>query len=237
MGIKAVANIDERTKDDMEYTRYGFRNCVGAFFEMPTSDARGLLPAHLQPMEMMHTRSILSVMAFQFTESMVGEYDELVMAVIVPPLVEPERQLPKAAFFPFMVATSTAAAREHAIARWRLPHLMKDVVMDFTEGDDSMDVKVADVDGGAILDLFVTRHEYQDSKNMYNMFTVGEDGRFKANIYMEAPHSEHEFETGSLILHEHDMTQGLTIDDISEIPFREQWYTAGVQTFEPLETL
>lgn len=221
----------------MEYTHYGFRNCVGAFFEMPTSDARGLLPSHLQPVEMQHTRSILSVMAFQFTESMVGAYDELVMAIIVPPLVEPNRQLPKAAFYPFMVATSTEAARLHAIERWRLPHLMQDVSMDFTETDSSMDVKVADASGAPILDLFVTRHEHHPAKNMYNMFTVGDDGRFKANIYMEAPHSEHEFERGSLTLHEHDMTRGLTLVDISDYPFREQWYTAGMQTFEPLEQL
>lgn len=221
----------------MEYTYYGFRNCVGAFFEMPTSDARGLLPSHLQPMEMQHTRSILSVMAFQFTESMVGEYDELVMAIIVPPLVEAGKQLPKAAFYPFMVATSTEAARLHAIERWRLPHLMKDVVMNFTESDDAMDVKVADADGAPILDLFVTRHEHHATKNLYNMFTVGDDGRFKANIFMEAPHSEHEEENGSLKLYEHEMTRGLTLSDISEYPFREQWYTAGLQTFEPLETL
>ena len=221
----------------MEYTYYGFQNCIGAFFEMPTSDARALLPPHLQPLEMQHTRSILSVMAFQFTESMVGEYDELVMAIIVPPLVEPERQLPKAAFYPFMVATTTEAARLHAIERWRLPHLMKDVVMDFTEADYSMDVKVADADGAPILDLFVTRHEHHPTRNMYNMFTVGEDGRFKANIFMEAPHSEHEEERGSITLHEHEMTCGLTLSDISDLPFREQWYTAGLQSFEPLETL
>ena len=221
----------------MEHTYYGFRNCVGAFFEMPTSDARGLIPQHLQPVEMQHTRSILSVMAFQFTESMVGEYDELVMAVIVPPLVEADKQMPKAAFFPFMVATSTEAARSHAIKRWHLPHLMKDVVMDFTEADDSMDVKVRDSDGAPILDIFVTRHEHHVTKNMYNMFTVGGGERFKANIYMEAPHSEHEEEEGSLTLYEHEMTKGLTIDDIADYPFREQWYTAGMQTFEPLETL
>jgi len=221
----------------MEYTYYGFRNCVGAFFEMPTSDARGLLPGHLQPVEMQHTRSILSVMAFQFTESMVGAYDELVMAIIVPPLVEPTKQLPKAAFFPFMVATSTEAARLHAIERWRLPHLMQDVAMEFTETDSSMDVKVADAAGAPILDLFVTRHQHHPAKNMYNMFTVGGDGRFKANIYMEAPHSEHEFERGSLTLHEHEMTRGLTLADIADYPFREQWYTAGKQTFEPLEQL
>jgi hypothetical protein len=54
---------------------------------------------------------------------------------------------------------------------------------------------------------------------------------------MEAPHSEHEEEQGSLTLYEHAMTDGLTIDDINSYPFREQWYQAGLQTFEPLMTL
>lgn len=220
----------------MEHTHYGFQNCVGAFFEMPTDDARGLLPGHLQPMEMQHTRSILSVMAFQFTESMVGAYDELVMAIIVPPMVEPDKPLPKAAFYPFMVATSTEAARLHAIERWHLPHLMKDVTMDFTESDGTMEVNVRDEDG-PILDLLVTQHDYHPSRNMYNAFTVDGDARFKANIYMEAPHSEHEEEEGSLTLYEHSMTRGLTIDDIATYPFREQWYQAGLQTFEPLESI
>ncbi|MEJ2203105.1 MAG: acetoacetate decarboxylase family protein [Gemmatimonadota bacterium] len=220
----------------MEYTYYGFQNCVGAFFEMPTADARGLLPRHLQPMEMQHTRSILSVMAFQFTESTVGAYDELVMAIIVPPMVEPDRPLPKAAFYPFMVATSTEAARLHAIDRWHLPHLMKDVTMDFDEDGDTMDVRVRDEDG-PILDLMVTQHEYRPSKNMYSAFTVDGDARFKANIYMEGPHSEHEEENGSLTLYRHAMTEGLTIDDIATYPFREQWYQAGLQTFEPLESI
>jgi hypothetical protein len=30
------------------------------------------------------------------------------------------------------------------------------------------------------------------------------------------------------------MTEGLTIEDVNTYPFREQWYQAGQQTFEPL---
>ena len=74
---------------DMDYTYYAFRNCGGAFFEMPTSDARKLLPSHLEPLEMQHERSILALTCFEFTESEVGHYFEVVLAVIVPPMVEP----------------------------------------------------------------------------------------------------------------------------------------------------
>lgn len=220
----------------MEYTYYGFRNCVGAFFEMPTSDARRILPAHLQPVELQHTRSIFAITAFEFTESMVGVYEEVVLAVIVPPKVEPGKPLPKAAFYPFIVGTSTEASRLHAIERWHLPHYMKDLEIAFTEVEGQMEVNVRDGDA-PVLDLIVTDYSFEPAKNLYNSFMIEGEGRYKANIYMEAPHSEHEEERGSLTLHEHPMTSALTIADVNTWPFREQWYRAGLQTFEPLETL
>ena len=220
----------------MEYTYYGFRNCIGAFFEMPTSDARTLLPPHLQPLEMQHTRSVLAITAFEFTESEVGEYNEIVLAVIVPPTVEPGKPLPKAGFYPFVVGTSTEAARLHAIERWHLPHYMKDVQMDFTRSDGEMALNVMG-DGAPVLDLMVTEYAFEPSRYLYNAFTIKGDERFKANIHMEAPHSEHEEESGSLTLYEHPMTEGLTLDDVNTYPFREEWYQQGLQTFEPLERI
>jgi hypothetical protein len=221
---------------DSGHTYYGFRHCVGGFFEMPTADARKLLPRHLEPLEMQHERSILALTAFHFHESEVGEYGEIVLAVIVPPMIEPGKQLPKAAFFPFIVGTTTEASRLHAIERWHLPHYMKDLEIKFTETDEGMEVNVLD-GADPVLDLTVTRHSYEPSNNLYNAFTIDDGERFKANIYMKAPHSEHEEELGSLTLHEHEMTAGLTLDEVNTYPFREEWYQEGLQTFEPLQAL
>jgi hypothetical protein len=228
-----------KTKDDMseiQYTYYGFEKCVGAFFEMSTSEARKVLPPHLEPLEKQHERSIFAITAFHFTESEVGEYDEVVLAVIVPPIVEPGKPLPKAAMYPFMVATSTEAAREHAIERWRLPHIMKDLQIDFVESEGQMKVEVRD-EGAPVLDLVVTEFESVPAKNQYCVFTVGEDERFKVNIYMEAPHSEHEEERGRLTLYDHPFMGGIDPAEIDSYPFREEWYKKGLQTFEELETL
>ena len=63
------------------------------------------------------------------------------------------------------------------------------------------------------------------------------DERLKVNIFMEAPHSQHEEETGELVLFEHPMTEALTIPEVSSYPFREEWYQAGVQTFEEVERI
>ena len=220
----------------MEYTYYGFSNAVSAFFEMPTADARKLLPAHLQPLEVQHTRSILSVTAFHFTESMVGEYNEIVLSVIVPPRVEPGKQLPKAAFFPFIVGTTTDESREHAIERWHLPHYMKAVAIDLRPSDKVMEVSVHE-GGRPILDMTVTSHEFKPVRDLYNSFMVNGDEHYKVNIFMEGPHAEHEEERGRLTLHEHEMTQGLTIPDVAEYAFREQWLRGGLQTFEEMERI
>ena len=218
-----------------EYTYYGFDICVGGYFEMPTSDARKLLPSHLEPMEVQHERSILAITAFHFTESMVGVYDEVVLAIVVPPRVEPGKPLSKAAFYPFMVGTSTPESREHAIERWRLPHYMKDVDIDFARDGGQVTVTVTD-EGAPVLDLVVTEFEPSSAANLYTCFTVDPESRFKVNLVMEAEHSEHEEETGSLTLYEHPITEGLTIADVNTYPFREEWYGPGMQTFDPMES-
>lgn len=220
----------------MEYTYYRFANAVSAFFEMPTSDARKLLPSHLQPLEVQHTRSILSVTAFRFTESVVGEYDEIVLSVIVPPRVEPGRQLPKAAFFPFMVGTTTDESREHAMERWHLPHYLKSIEIELAQSDGTMDVAVRDA-GRPVLDLTVTSHEFRPVRDLYNSFMMDGHDKYKVNIYMEGPHAEHEEERGRLTLYEHEMTAGLTLPDVSETAFREQWLKNGLQTFEEMERI
>jgi hypothetical protein len=220
----------------MRLTKYEFKHCVGAMYEMSTTDAREILPPHLHPLEVQHTRSVLAVMAFQFTGSEVGPYDEVVLSVVTPPRVEPGKPLPKAAFFPFMLATSTEAAREHAIERWSLPHYMQDLDFSFEEANGQMKVSVLD-DGGPVLECTINEHSFEPMVNPYHCFMVNGDDRLKVNIFMEAPHSQHEEETGQLVLYEHPMTDALTIPEVSSFPFREEWYQAGVQTFEEVERI
>ena len=86
-----------------ELTRYGYEHAVSGFFEFPTENARRILPSHLEPIEVHHGTSIFSMTAFDFTESSVGSYGEVVMAVIVSPLIKPGERLPKSAFYPYLV--------------------------------------------------------------------------------------------------------------------------------------
>jgi hypothetical protein len=203
-------------------------------FEMDTSNARKLLPPHLQPLEVQHTRSVLAVLAFQFTDSEVGPYDEVVLSVVTPPRAGPGQTLPKAAFFPFMLATSTEAARNHAIERWHLPHHMKDLDFSFEVANGNTVVKVVD-EGSPVLKLSVSEHSFEPVINPYHCFMINGEERLKVNIFMNAEHSQHEEETGELILYDHPMTKGLDREEVSSFPFREEWYGPGVQTFEEVE--
>ena len=63
-------------------------------------------------------------------------------------------------------------------------------------------------------------------------------GNYKSDVAVRGEsYSEHEFERGSLVIHPHEMTEGLTRDEIAEAPFREQWMKKGVEVFAPLEAI
>ena len=220
----------------MPLTHYRFRTAVSAFFEMPTDLAVRLLPSHLKPLEIHHGSGIFAVTAFDFSESLVGPYQEIVLAVIVPPLVQPGAQFPKSAFYPFLLGTSTRASREHAIERWHLPHYMADVAVDFVEKDSELDVRVRE-GKRPILDYSVVDHHWEKADDLYQSFMSDKSAAFKVDIHMRGSFSEHEEEEGHLVLHEHPMTEQLEAPEIEDVPFRELWMKDGMQTFEELETL
>jgi hypothetical protein len=213
--------------------RYGYKNAISGFFEFPTENARRILPAHLEPAELHHGSSIFSMTAFDFTDSMVGAYGEVVMSVIVAPLVKPGERLPKAAFYPYLVATTTKAARDHAIERWHLPHWMEDVQMSFAQDGRRVTARIG-VDGEPVAELTISDHSWNPVSHLYQSFMKDGDNAYLANIIMEGSQSEHEEETGKLVLHEHPFNKDLVISEVYDVPFRELWMREGVQTFNPL---
>jgi len=217
-------------------TRYGYRDAISGFFEFPTENARRILPRHLEPAELHHGSSIFSMTVFDFTESEVGDYGEVVMAVIVSPLVKPGERLPKSAFYPYLVGTTTKTARDHAIERWHLPHWMEDVDVRFDRQGKAVTARV-EVDGSPVADLTITDHSWNPVSHLYQAFMKDDRGAYLASITMEGQQSEHEEETGRIQLHEHPFNKDLVISEIYEQPFREMWMREGRQTFEPLMQL
>lgn len=219
----------------MSITRYGYRDAISGFFEFPTDNARRILPRGFEPVEPHHSTSILAITVFDFDQSEVGEYGEVVYAVIVPPLVRDTR-LPKSAFFPWQVATTTKAAREHAIERWHLPHWMEDVEVAFERGQGRLTARVK-ADGALALEMTVTDHSWQPVSHLYQSFQQDDSGTYLANILFEGEKSEHEEETGSLVLHDNLFNKDVVRSEVYETPFRELWMRSGCQLFDPLVSL
>jgi hypothetical protein len=167
-----------------------------------------------------HGTSVFALTAFDFNKSEVGAYGEVVMAVVVAPLVKPGQPFPKSAMYPYLVATTTKAARDHAIERWHLPHWMDDVDIAFDRQKDH-----------------VTEYEWHPVSHLHQSFMKDGDANYLAQITMEGQHSEHENEKGIVKLHEHPFNKVLSIADVYDVPFREQWMRDGLQTFQPLEQL
>lgn len=214
-------------------TRYAYTDAISGFFEFPTDNARRILPSHLEPVELHHGSSIFSVTAFDFQESVVGPYREVVLSVMVAPLVKPGEKLAKSAFYPFLVATTTRAARDHAIERWHLPHWMDDVEIAFQREDHRMTARVR-AEGEPVAELSVYDHSWNRVCHLYQSFMKDGDKAYLAQVTMEGNQSEHEEETGRLLLHDHPFHKHLALSEVCDIPFREVWMRDGVQSFEPL---
>jgi len=220
----------------MPLTYYRFRTAVSVFSKMPTQHVARLLPPNLRPLEVTHDAGIFTAIAIDFTESEVGPYREIVLAVVVPPIPQAEGQYPKAAFYPLVLATSTAASREHASRRWHLPHYPKDVEVKFDEGKDQANVYVYEA-GDPVLDLTVTRRKWNPVEQLYQSFMVEGGQSFKVDIVMKGKMSVHEEERGHLRLHDHPMFERIDRDEIEPVPFRELWMRDGTQVFQEIETI
>jgi hypothetical protein len=155
------------------------------------------------------------------------------MSVIVAPLVKPGERLPKSAFYPYLVATTTRAARDHAIERWHLPHWMEDVDIDFARSGREITAKLA-AGGEPVADLTISDHSWQGVDHLYQSFMRDDSGAYLANIVMQGEQSEHEEETGRIVLHDHAFNKDLDLSEVYDVPFREIWMRRGSQTFDPL---
>jgi hypothetical protein len=220
----------------MPLTHYQFRTAVSAFCAMPTELVARLLPPNLRPLEVTHGSGVFAAVAIDFTESEVGAYRELVLAVFVPPIPEPNGPYPKAAFYPVVLATNTPASRQHASERWHLPHYANDVDISFQEDAGRENVFVYDA-GNPVLDLTVTRRKWNPVEQLYQSFMVDGTRCFKVDIHMRGRLSVHEEQRGVLKLHDHPMFAGIDREEIEPVPFRELWMRDGAQAFEEIEQL
>lgn len=215
---------------------YQFKDAIGGFFEFPTENARQLLPPDLQPIEPRHGTAVLSVLAFDFTESPIGPYGELILSVLVSPLIDHGAPMPRSAFYAFKVGTSTRESREHAIERWHLPHYMQDIDLEWHHGDGSLTIEATDR-GNPMVRLTVTEHEWSKVEHLYQTFMQDDEGLYTSTVIMAGEFSENEEERGAIQIRSHGMAELIHDWDVETIPFRELWMRNGLETFYPVKTL
>jgi hypothetical protein len=216
--------------------QYHFRDAIGGFFELPTENARAILPPELQPIEPHHGSSVLSVMAFDFHDSPVGSYGELILSIHVAPRIEPGQAWPRSAFYPFRLGTTNRESREHAIERWHLPHYRQDISSAWDRGDGHITIHATDR-GQPIVDMTITEHEWSNVDHLYQAFMNDEEGQYTSNIVMSGEFSENEEERGGIVIHSQAMTDLVEDWEVDFTPFRELWMKNGMQTFHPLQQL
>lgn len=218
---------------------YQFRDAVNGFFEFPIANARAILPTGLQPVELHHGAGVLTITSFEFHDSPVGPYDELVFCVVVAPRIVSGEPMPRAAMCPVLVGTSTKSARDHGIELWHLPHHMRDIHIEFAR--EEREIRVDASEGGSpILSMAVTDTagvEWQPVEHLYQTFMVDHAGAFMSRVVMTGDFLEHEEERGSLRLYPHAFNAALELDEVVTTPFREQWMKRGMETFHPIQEL
>jgi len=213
---------------------YRFHTGVSAFFEMATSDARAMLPSHLEPIEVRHERSVLSVNAFLFDDSVVGPYTEVMFAVIVPPLVAAWGQHAKAGLYPFLAATTSAEARRIKAERFHFPYHDQNIDAQFIETKDRVRIRIFGA-GAPILDLSVTPGAWETTTHLLQGFMMNGTERLRTILQISGDYTVHENEGGDMTLFPHPITADLLRQEVSPYPFREHWFKNGTEVFHKLE--
>jgi hypothetical protein len=220
----------------MSLASFRYSRGLSGTFELPTEAAKRLVHPTLEPVEVHHGTSVLSVSVFDFLESPFGPYAELVLAVLVAPFVRPGQAMPQAAFYPYAVGATSALIRQMVLPQWPLPYWQEDLACDFSAGDGQRKVVVA-VGGAALLDMTLFEHEWAEETQLHQVFAIGPSGGSAALVTTRGAYSDHEDGRGALRLHPHPMQKGLDVAAVDGPPLREACLADGVRTIDSLISL
>jgi hypothetical protein len=217
--------------------QYRFSDILSAYFEFPTENARRLLPGHLEPVEMHHGSSVLSVGLFDVVESPVGPYRSVALSILVVPVVKgTDETMPNSAFYPFMSATNRPEPRMIATEHLHLTHWTEDVQIDIAREGRTGRGKVR-AGSEDILELAISEYDWSPVTHLYQCFAKDASGAYLAEIRAQGQFSDHQEETGLVRLNDHPFNAGLAIPDVYEVPLRETWLRDGTQSFESIVQL
>jgi hypothetical protein len=217
---------------------YRFSNILSGYFEFPTENARRLLPGHLEPVELHHGSSVLSIGVFDVVESPVGPYRAVSLSVLVVPQIKGtgDETMPNSAFYPFLSGTNRPEPRQLAVEHLHLPHWADDLQIDIERDTRTARSKVR-AGEEIVLEMAIGEYDWAPVTHLYQCFSKDGSGAYLAAIRADGAFSDHQEETGSLRLYDHPFNAGLDIADVYEVPLRETWLRDGTQAFESIVQL
>ena len=220
----------------MSLATFRYSRGLTGTFELPTEVARRLVPPRIEPIEVHHGTSVLAVSVTDFSDTLFGPYAELVLAIVVAPIVRAGEVMPQAAFCPYAIGTSSAAARQMVLPQWPLPFWSEDVVVDFKSNGDQRSV-VATAGGAAILEMSLYEHQWSEQSQVHQVIALGEGGGAAALMTLRGAYCDHEDGRGSLVLHAHPIHKGLDVGAVDGLPLREVCLGEGTRSVESLVEL
>jgi hypothetical protein len=210
---------------------FRFQTSISGSFEFPTDNARRLLPPGLEPVEVHHGSSILTMTVLDVPESLVGPHRQVILSVVVVPLIQDtDAPPPRIAVYPYLVGATTEPARQAAGTFLHLPQWKDDIQIDIVPDGKSVTARVQAGDG-PIAELTVSDYEWEPAAYSYQCFLKDAGASYLANVRVSAEMSEHEEETGRLKLYDHPFHAGVVIGDVYDVPFRETLLRNGTQDF------
>lgn len=217
----------------MNRVAYHYPIMISASFEIPTGDARKLLPVSVEPVEPWHGASVLTITLFEFDESPVGPYQEVVLSLFVVPRLIKGDVFPHAAVAPVRLGSTHHEARQHAIDLWHLPHFHEDirVTYEHSETEQRLTGRVFCPRGEEILELNVTHSGvWKETCQQYQSFQADETGLYMSKIDWSGTLSEHEEGRGSVHFRDHRFFKGLAVPlRVDSPPLREMWMKEGLE--------
>ena len=218
----------------MNRVEYHYPYMISASFEIPTEDARRLVPHGVEPIEPWHGASVLTVTLFEFDQSPVGPYQEVVLSLFVAPRLVKGDLFPHAAVAPIRLGSTHREARQHAIDLWHLPHFHEDIRIEFQRSDDGdrMTGRVFCPRGEEILELSVMHSGvWRDVCQQYQSFQEDATGLYMSKIDWTGALSEHEEGTGSVHFRDHRFFEGFPVRlEVNAPPIREMWMRQGLES-------
>jgi hypothetical protein len=222
----------------MQVVQYPISNGINCIFEIPTETARKYLPKGIEPVEANHGVSLIGITMFDFPDSPVGPYRELVVSLYAVPRLGIMEQHPHAAVYPIVVASSNREARDHAIELWHLPHFMEDIDITFTVSPDGQSItsKAVCSLGEPIVEMTVSQSgQWNPMYQLYQSFQGDKSGSYMGIMDMRGNLSEHEDSTGIVVLYpSHRFFNHVDLSTMDTLPFREMWLKDGVESYHDL---